>query len=256
MTVIVAFINGSHTAAPAIDVSQYMSSGKILKWKQGSPERVKQIERYIQLFHHDLSPGNNNTKPPKNCEGDPHFTVLRLYPSSNAQCANTQYTKLVDKLTQHDAQQLTNKDAEIASLRLAIQMLRNLNRRLKVEITSLEQFIEEDLGRIIRTYMEYVDRTDHTFQTHDEHLQTHLTDLDRLKNLIQGAGQARGMVADIENAQAEANRLLELAQNAGDQELASLRQQVQDAEDIIDLTTHSLAVLQDQIRIIHQTFNS
>ena len=66
MTVIVAFINGSHTAAPAIDVSQYMGSGKILKWKQGSPERVKQIERYIQLFHHDLSPGNNNTKPPKN----------------------------------------------------------------------------------------------------------------------------------------------------------------------------------------------
>lgn len=134
-------------------------------------------------------------------------------------------------------------------------MLRDLNRRLKVEITGLEQFIAEDLERIIRTYMEYVDRTGHTFQIHDAHLQAHLAELGRLNDLIQSARQARGMLADIETAQAEANRLLADAERAGAQEIDQLGQQAQDAQAIIDSTTDSLAALQQQIRIINQTLN-
>lgn len=251
-----SFLGNVQASGIAINIEDYMNPKKIREWNSDGSKRLKQIERFVNLFHYTLTPGDPGArKLPKNCESDPSFTNLRFWPSAKANCSDRQYTKLVEKLTQYDAQQVVNKDAEIASLRIAIQMLRDLNRRLKVEITDLEQFIEEDLGRIIRTYMQYVERTGHTFQTHDAHLQAHLTDLDRLKNLIQGAGQARGMLEEIENAQAEANRLLELAQNAGDQELAGLRQQVQDAQAIINATNNSLAALQQQIRIIYQTFN-
>lgn len=240
---------------------------KITSWAGDThPKAVENIKRYIRVILHNVpqnteTTGKFNSTLSKYCKGtstinlDSNIEILRTWPQAGGKCAQKQYDLVMQALTQYDAQQLQDKDAEIASLRIAIQMLRDLNRRLKVEITGLEQFIAEDLERIIRTYMEYVDRTGHTFQTHDAHLQAHLAELGRLNNLIQGAGQARGMLDSIEATQAEASRLLADAERAGAQEIDQLGQQVQDAQAIIDSTTDSLAALQQQIRIINQTLN-
>lgn len=228
------------------------------------PNAIHNIERYIRVILHQNpqnmpTTGKFNGTLSKYCKGsstsnlDPNIEILRTWPDAGGNCAQKQYDLVMESLSRYDAQQVRNRDAEITSLRIAIQMLRDLNRRLKTEVAALERFIAEDLERIIRTYMEYINRTENTFQTHAVQLQAHLAELNRLSSLIQGNASARGMIADIEAAQAESTRLLAEAEQAGTQEIAGLRQQVQDAQAIITATTHSLAVLQQQIGIVHQT---
>lgn len=249
----------------AIAANMAYDGNKVSAWAGNThPKAIQNIERYIRVILGNIpqnvpTTGKFNGTLSKHCKGsstsnlDPTIEILRTWPQAGGNCAQKQYDMVMESLARYDAQQVTNKDAEIASLRIAIHMLRDLNRRLKIEKEALERFIAEDLERIIRTYMAYVNRTENTFQTHDVQLQTHLAELNRLSALIQGNAAARGMIADIEAAQAESARLLAEAEQAGNQEIAGLRQQVQNAQAIIDATTHSLAALQQQIRTIHQT---
>jgi hypothetical protein len=251
----------------AIAANMPYDAAKISTWAGDThPNSIQNIVRYIRVILGNIpqnapTTGKFNATLSKYCKGsttntlDPNIEILRTWPEAGGNCAQKQYDLVMESLSRYDAQQVRNREAEIASLRIVIQRLRDLNRRLKTEVTALESFIAEDLERIIRTYIEYVNQTEHTFQTHNVHLQEHLTELNRLSVLIQGNGAARGMIADIEAAQAESTQLLADAEHAGNQEMTELRQQVENAQAIIDATTLSLAALQQHIEIIHQTFN-
>ncbi len=225
------------------------------------------IERYIRVILEKIpqnvpTKGSFNKSLSKLCHGkttsnlDPNIEILRTWPKAGGNCAQKQYDLVMQALAQYDAQQLIDKDAEIASLRIVIQMLRDLNRRLKVEIANLNLFIENELEDMIKRYVRYVERSDKALDAHSVGLIGHTAELERLLGLVQHGNGTSGLLHDIQNAQTEAERLLAEAETASGETLEALAQKVRDLRSIITDTDAVFKSYKQQIDVLTQAMGA